>query len=175
MKRTLITVTTVGICSGLGLTGSALAAPIDPTVLTSASGHGTQNDNARQFSFNAKRDADGTVTGQAQLVNKNFGGEPDSPAPFRAHIEISCMNTFGNTVVLGGLVRKTNDPNLEDAAYFTVQDNGEPGETDQISGVYFFDGDPATTGEPGLCLLTDEDALTLNPIEHGNIQVRPLG
>ena len=145
--------------------------------IESATGHGTLDDGARQFSFNAKRHADGTVSGQAQLVNTLFAGTEDSPAPYRLHLDITCMKRYGNIVVLGGTTKSTNDPNLVDAAFFSVQDNGEPGSTgepvDEISRVYFWDTDPQTTGDPQACEMTLADDFPREPIESGNIQVRP--
>ena len=136
--------------------------------LESANGHGTLDDGARQFSFNAKRDADGTVSGQAQLINTAGDGKP-----YRLHIDISCMHTVGNTAVLGGTTKSTSDPELVDAVFFTVQDNGEPGQgVDKISRAYFWDDDPNTTGDPMACTLTGPGDLPLETIEAGNIQAK---
>ena len=144
------------------------------TTLESASGHGTLDNGDRQFSFNAKRASDGTVTGQAELVNKGFTGA-NGTSPYRLHIDITCMHTVGNIAVFGGTTKSTNDPNLVDAVYFTVQDNGEPGkDVDKISRAYFFDDDPTTTGDPQACLLTGPQDLPLETIEAGNVQVRPV-
>jgi hypothetical protein len=160
----------------------AVAAPSTAQVQQeSANGHGTlnaTNDDGRsvkrQFSFTAKRQPDGTVKGQAQLVNPAFTGTPDSNAPFQLHMEISCMKVVGNIAVMGGMATRTNDPNLLDAAYFTVQDNGEPGKgRDKISRVFFFDGIPGSGGDPQACLLTGPNDFPLETIEAGNIQVRP--
>ena len=144
----------------------------------SASGHGTiivQDENGRdvrrQFSFNARRDRNGNVTGKAVLHNPAFSGANGNH--YQAHFDISCMRIYGNIAVLGGFVRRTNDPNLIDAAYFSVQDNGEPGKNnDRISGVYFFDDDPDTTGSPALCEFIGPNDLPTTPIDGGNIQVR---
>jgi hypothetical protein len=75
--------------------------------------------------------------------------------------------------IFGGSTRRTNDPNLVDAVYFSVQDNGEPGAgKDMISRAFFFDDDPNTTGSPALCLGSTLTDLPLETIESGNIQVR---
>jgi hypothetical protein len=142
----------------------------------SAGGHGTlivQDGSGRnvrrQFSFNARRNADGTVTGHAVLHNPEFTG--DNGRRYQAQFDISCMVVVGNTAILGGFARRTNDPNLMDAAFFRVQDNGEPGKNrDMISKVHFFDGNPGTTGDPSLCAYNDP--FPMFPIESGNIQVR---
>jgi hypothetical protein len=143
-----------------------------------ANGHGTllsQNEMGkyvrRQFSFSATRQADGTVRGQAQLHNPAFRGENN--APYQLHVDITCMKVVGNIAVMGGTTRRTNDPNLVDAVYFTAQDNGEPGRgNDRLSRAFFFDDDPDTTGDPQACLLTGPTDFPLEPIEAGNIQVR---
>ncbi len=143
-----------------------------------ASGHGTLlRENAdgdtvrRQFSFSARQLADGTVTGQAVLHNPAFEGA-DGRA-YQLKVDISCMHVVGNIAVFGGTTSRTNDPNLVDAVFFTVQDNGEPGGgSDRISGAFFWDDDPTTTGDPQACLLTGPNDFPLETIESGNIQVR---
>lgn len=142
--------------------------------LESASGHGAlSNANAgkRQFSFSAQRRADGTVRGQATLHNPAFDGA--NGQNYQLKLDISCMKVVGNIAIFGGTTRRTNDPNLVDAAYFSVQDNGEPGRNDKISRVFFFDDDPNTTGDPQLCQLVGPTDFPLETIENGNIQVRP--
>ena len=62
------------------------------------------------------------------------------------------MTSFGNTVYFGGTTKSTNDPDLVDALFFAVQDNGEPGKgVDKISRVFFWDDDPTTSGDPQAC------------------------
>jgi len=125
----------------------------------------------RQFSFNAKLNADGTASGQATLVNSNFTGT-NTNAPYQLKIDITCMKVVGNKAVFGGTTRRTNDPNLVDAVFFSVVDNGEPGKNDLLSRAYFWDDDPTTTGDPQACLLTNPDDLLPEPIQTGNIQVK---
>lgn len=157
----------------LGLSGLGSAAAPQNT----ASGHGTllradENGDTvrRQFSFSARRLADGSVTGQAVLVNPAFTVDNQ---PYRLHVDITCMHVVGNIAVFGGTTERTNDPGLVDAVFFSVQDNGEPGAgRDRISAVFFWDDDPATVGDPQACLLTTPLAFPLEPIEGGNIQVR---
>jgi hypothetical protein len=156
----------IALC--LGGTAAAHAAKT-----ASASGAGALDSGQRHFSFSAKQNADGTVTGQAELTNKSFTGA-NGTSPYKLHIDISCMKSLGNTVYFGGTTKSTNDPSLVDAVYFGVQDNGEPGKgIDQISRAYFFDDNPATTGDPQLCLLLPDAGFPpLEPIEGGNIQVK---
>jgi hypothetical protein len=155
--------------AALGLCGTTAAYAAQTA---SASGAGALDNGQRHFSFSAKQRPDGTVTGQAQLTNKSFTGENDT-SPYKLHLDISCMNRIGNTVFFGGTTKSTNDPNLVDAAYFAVQDNGEPGKgVDKISRVFFFDDDPTTTGDPQACQFIVPGDFPLETIETGNIQVK---
>jgi hypothetical protein len=166
--------TRVVIAAGCAVGLFAGAPGAGATPLQSGSGHGTLDNGARQFSFNANLKGDGTVTGQAELVNMAYTGA-NGTSPYRLHIDISCMHVVGNIAVFGGSTKSTNDPGLVDAVFFSVQDNGEPGkDNDKISRAYFWDDDPTTTGDPQACLLTGPNDFPLETIEAGNIQVRPL-
>ena len=148
--------------------------------LESANGHGTvfrTNEDGdavrRQFSFSARRNSDGTVTGHAVLHNPAFDGANGNN--YQAKLEISCMRVVGNTAYFGGTIKRTNDPNLVDTAFFSVQDNGEPGaDRDKISGLAFADEIPGNDpGDPQYCQFLDTDPnIVLETIESGNIQVR---
>jgi len=143
-----------------------------------ANGHGTLlvtnqdgNDVRRQFSFNARRGADGLVTGNAILHNPAF--TVDNGQNYVLHVDITCMNVQGGTVFFGGTTQRTNDPNLVDAVYFSVKDNGEPGAgSDEISLATFFDDDPTTQGDPNLCMNNVVGDFATTTIDAGNIQVR---
>jgi hypothetical protein len=157
---------------GLGGTTAAYAATTG-----SASGAGALEGAKRQFSFSAKLKADGTVKGQAELTSRSAKGK----APYKLHITISCMKKFddGKTVVFGGTTKRTNDPNLVDAVFFAVQDNGKRGKgRDKISRVAFWDDDPTTTGDPQACMnnvvadLEPGKPLALETIKSGNIRVK---
>ena len=156
----------------LGAATVAFAASAQAAAPASASGQGTLDGGARHFSFNARELADGTVTGHATLTNKNFTGA-NGTSPYKLQIDITCMNRIGNDVYFGGTTKRTNDPNLVDAVFFAVRDNGEPGKgVDQISRAFFWDDDPNTTGDPQACELTGPNDFPLETIEAGNIQVR---
>ena len=148
-----------------------------PAARESASGHGTLLVTGttglvrRQFSFNAERRADGTVTGHATLINPAFTGA-NGHSPYQLDVDISCMHVVGNIAIMGGTTKRTNDPSLVDAVFFTVQDNGEPGTNDRISRAFFWDDDPATQGPPSACMNTGPNDFPLEPIESGNVQVR---
>ena len=161
-----------------GLLAGTPAASAPANNKEAANGHGTlivpgpNGDVRRQFSLSAQRRSDGTVKGNAILTNPAFTGF-NGRSPYKLQVDIQCMQVFGNIAVFGGTTRRTNDPNLVDAVYFSVQDNGEPGAgSDRISRAFFFDDDPTTQGDPQLCLLNGPNDFPLEPIEAGNIQVR---
>ncbi|HUQ13462.1 MAG TPA: hypothetical protein VM055_04220 [Novosphingobium sp.] len=158
----------------LFLSAAALlvAAPALAAASGSASGQGTL-EKGRTFSVSAKIEADGTASGRATLINRAFSGD-SGKGPYQLQVDISCGKLLDDhTAIFGGTTRRTNDSNLVDAVYFSVQDNGEPGKgKDMISRAYFFDDDPSTTGDPALCLGSTLTDLPLETIESGNIQVR---
>ncbi len=151
--------------AALALAGPAAGAD---TVAT-ASGQGQITD-GRTFAFTAEIFADGTADGMAVLINRNFTGD-SGKGPYKAKFEIKCAKRVGNTITFGGTTNRTNDSNLVDAAFFSVQDNGEPGKgVDKVSSVYFWDDNPTTTGDPMACL--NSDVFPLETIQAGNIQVK---
>lgn len=166
-----------GVVSALAVIGTTVTVQTSAQDRESAGGSGSirmMDENGRQvrrqFSFQARRGADGTVTGHANLRNGAFVG--DNGKKFAAQFDISCLKVQGNRAIVSGFVRRINDANLRDAAVFIVEDNGEPGRDDRITSVFFFDGDPNTTGSPQLCENTEFNAFPLMPIDSGNIQVR---
>ena len=108
----------------LGLLAAPAFAQITATGM--ASGQGTL-DQGRKFALSARINADGTASGQATLINKNFTG--DKPGqPYQLHVTVTCGKKLDDhSAIFGGMTQKTNDSNLVDAVYFSVQDNGEPG------------------------------------------------
>src|SRR5215210_4262140 len=124
MRATARALSVLG-AAALGLCG-VTAAQAAQTVSASGAGTLMVEVGKRHFSFSAKQSPDGTVTGQAELTNSSFTGA-NGTSPYKLHLDISCMKRFGNIVYFGGTTKRTNDPNLVDAAYFAVQDNGEPG------------------------------------------------
>ena len=146
----------------------------------SANGSGTLEDGTapnghsfrRHFAFSARTSGDGTVSGNAVLVNPAFNGE-NGNQPYMLQIDISCMKVIGNIAFFGGLTRRTNDPSLVDAVYFSIEDNGNPGAgNDRISRAFFFDDDPNTTGDPALCQGNQVGDFPMEEIVAGNIQLR---
>lgn len=172
LRSRFLWVAAVFIVAGVSISIAVAAAGIG------ASGHGTllvTNQDGkqvrRQFSFSARQGADGRVNGNAILHNPAF--TTDNGQNYMLHIDISCMNVQGSTVFFGGTTQRTNDPNLVDAVYFSVQDNGEPGaNSDMISQATFFDDNPSTTGDPALCMNNRPGDFPMMTIDAGNIQVR---
>jgi hypothetical protein len=140
---------------------------------TSASGHGTillQDTEGRtvrrQFSFSARVNSDGTVSGSGILHNPSFDPKYD------AQFDITCLQVVGNRASFGASIRKTSDPVFNDefdAAFFTVFDNGEPGADNDTISEIFFDN----VVEPSACQFIGADDFPQIPIESGNVQVRP--
>jgi len=139
----------------------------------SANGHGTvllQDTEGRtvrrQFSFSARINSDGSVSGSGILHNPSFDPKYD------AQFDITCLQIVGNRASFGAAIRKTSDPVFNDefdAAFFTVFDNGEPGaDNDTISEVFF-----DNVVEPSACQFIGADDFPQIPIESGNVQVRP--
>jgi len=162
------------------LTGAAIAATTRaaPPAMAqakgdSASGHGTllvagtTGLVRRQFSFNAERKADGTVTGHATLINPAFTGA-NGHSPYQLDVDISCLKIVGNIAIMGGTTKRTNDPSLVDAVFFSVQDNGRD---DLLSRAFFWDDDPNTTGDPATCQLVNQGDFPMEDVIRGNINV----
>ena len=152
----------------------ALAAPAIAAAGGMVSGQGAlSTDPRRNFSVSAKINADGTASGRATLVNKAFTGE-NGKAPYLLQVDISCGKMLDDhTAILGGSTRRTNDPSLVDAVFFSVQDNGEPGAgKDKVSRAYFWDNDPGTQGPPSACLNSTLNDVPLETIVSGNLNVK---
>lgn len=152
----------------------ALAAPAIAATSGMVSGQGAlSTDPRRTFSVSAKINADGTASGRATLVNKAFTGA-NGKAPYLLQVDISCGKMLDDhTAILGGSTRRTNDPSLVDAVFFSVQDNGSPGAgKDKVSRAYFWDNDPNTQGPPSACLNSTLADVPLETIVSGNLNVK---
>lgn len=153
---------------------AALAAPALAASAGHVSGQGAlSTDPRRNFSVSAQINTDGTASGRATLVNKAFTGQ-NGKAPYLLQVDISCGKMLDDhTAILGGSTRRTNDPSLVDAVFFSVQDNGEPGAgKDKISRAYFWDDDPSTQGPPSACVNSTLNDVPLETIVSGNINVK---
>lgn len=152
----------------VGFSASFVSSAAPPSA--QASGQGALDEN-RHFSLSARGNADGTASGNAVLHNPAF--TVNNNQRYALQIDIRCMKVIGNVAFFGGLTRRTNDPSLVDAVFFSVQDNGEPGKnSDKISRVFFWDDDPNTTGDPMACQFNQIGDFPLETINSGNIQLK---
>ncbi len=172
MKKFILSgILTVLVMSGLLVTIKSLAlGPKD-----SANGEGTlvNADGSRsQFTFNVKRNPNGKVTGQATLRNPSF--KTGNGQNEQIKIDVSCLKIVGKVAILGGVTKRKNNQTNAEAAYFAVEDNGNPGTgVDKIFRGFFYDDDPATKGDPEVCQSLEPDELpALETIVAGNIQVK---
>ena len=127
------------------------------------SGQGTIEE-GRHFNLSATVAPNGTVHGHATLIIKGEQGQP----PYIAQIAISCLNQVDGEVYLGGSVVQTNEPDpvYSDAVFFAVSSGG-----DKLSRAFFWDFDPAITGDPGACAGNQAGDFPLEDVIRGNIHV----
>ena len=146
------------------LTSDAVAAAASASG-PSASGHAnlTVGGGLQTFSFNAREDRNGVVSGTFQLKSRG--------QHVKVHGTIECLSVVGNTAYLNGTVTRLDDQNpipfdyaVGDHVYFAVVDNGEGrGAVDEWTDLY-----PAF--DYPFCI---DEGLPMEPNEGGNIQVRP--
>ena len=76
----------------------------------------------RTLAFNARKYADGSVTGRFEY-HQVVEGEA-----FKFNVDVTCLNVYdGNRAKIGGVIEVSNDPTLPAGtfAWFQVIDNGE--------------------------------------------------
>jgi len=151
---------TAAVVAGLfALPGVAANGPVNSTT---GAGQLDLAGGFRNFSYTAKTAADGTVSGEAQLVNRASG--------LRWHIAVNCLVVSGNHAWVGGVVDSANDPTaVGTVGVWYAEDNGE-GSTappDRMSLFTFF-SPVLTCTDPFAQAYTLANAL---PIDGGNIQV----
>src|SRR5687768_3905919 len=119
----------------------------------SAEGQGmlvNEDSSQSEFTFNARRNPNGKVTGSATLRNpsyKNGNGQTE-----KIQIDITCLKVVGNVAILGGTAKRKSSQAKAEAVYFAVEDNGDAGaESDAIFRGFYFDDDPATEGDVQRC------------------------
>lgn len=126
----------------------------------------------RTFSVNVFVNSDGSATGQAQLVRRDFPTDrPDKKTPIIEKVNVTCANRVDtNTIVFGGEIERSNNTSLPTTRYFVVRDNGNPGAgRDEIS---FLVPTTLGAGDPLFCLNLPATAFQIVPIEKGNINIR---
>jgi len=153
----------------LAAAASAPAASAEPNgVVASATGSSetTVGGQQRTLAFAAVKLSDGTVRGQAQIINR--------VSNFRSHVEIDCLRIVGDVALISGVITRADerdDPGVVGwTRGFAVQDNGEGADVpDQVTFTSF-------VFPPGTVTCLDfqpaDAAPFFVPIEAGNIQIR---
>jgi hypothetical protein len=116
------------------------------------------------LAFNARKYADGTVSGRFEYHQIVEG------TSFDFNVDVTCLNVYdGNRAKLGGVVRQSSDPTVPVGtfAWFQVFDNGEGTAPDRSSLVGFGDeaANEAFCNSPNLPRFGPWDV-------QGNVQVR---
>jgi hypothetical protein len=158
----------------LTLVVGALALPLTAPATTPAvalatgSGHfqytsDTGVTDLRTFSFEARKFADGTVTGNAQVKNR--------ATDQTLNIHVDCLNVLGKVAVVSGIAWSATGPGNTDGdrAIFAVEDNGQGANAapDRVTYAY--------TGTGLVCSdfhsAADVDPSLFYDVEGGNIQL----
>ena len=145
--------------------GAALLPLATASAAPSASGHGnlTVGGELRTFSFTAVTKSNGSVTGEVELKSRASG--------VIIHVEINCLTVVGNKAYMSGVVRHANNSMfVGHTSVFRVIDNGagDKAPRDELSLLTTF-----VTGPPEDCNGPFVQSLATQPIEAGDIQVKP--
>jgi hypothetical protein len=170
-RRALLIVATVTLT---GLVASVATGAGNPF----AGGHGNlvSGGELRTFSFTAVRHADGTVSGQVQVKNRQLD--------VYVHVDVDCLKfEAGNRAIAGGTITTSSNPGLivpGRISVFGVEDNGEgdAAPADRITTIpdyappkscseFTFVGDTLRELANPLVVVR-----SVSPISDGNIQVR---
>ena len=168
MKKLILSgILSVLVISGLVVTAESLSFGAKD----SADGQGTlvNEDGSRsEFSFNAKRNPNGKVTGSATIRNPSY--KQGNGHSEKIKIDITCLRIEGNIAFFGGTAKRKNSQTKAEAFYFAVQDNGNA--AGAVFRGFYYDDDPATVGDPMRCETLEGNVLVLEPITAGNIKVK---
>jgi hypothetical protein len=140
--------------------GGAIAAGSGPSA--TGSGHFSESDALRTFSFTAITHADGSVSGNAQVDNRGIPGTTTGTS----HIVVDCLQVVGNTAYMSGTITDSSVDSLVGlSGVWSVQDNGEGAKSspDLISLVSFF------SPTANLCQLVHP--VPTIQIDGGNVQI----
>ena len=148
------------IAMGAVLSGSNTALAVITSQATGKGAIDFEDGASASLQFKAGEDALGNVYGEVQFWFKEPGGEEN----FGVHGTVTCYMLLNDTtVVFGGIVDHSTDPELEGTAFTAVVVDGEPvGEPD----AFFIGG----SDEP--CSFFEPDLAT--PIDRGNIVVHVI-
>jgi hypothetical protein len=169
MKRK-ITVLALGLAAipaAIGVAASAAAENVTQSATGSGQYEFTSDSGVtawRTFAFEARKYADGSASGQAQIDNRALDQ--------RLHIQVDCLNIIGNTAVMSGTLTEASGAGISvgDSAIFAAQDNGEGAvaPADRVtksfenSGLVCTDITPANIGFY---------TYLLNDVQAGNVQI----
>jgi hypothetical protein len=130
----------------------------------SGSGHITREDGSkRHFTISANRRADGTTTGQYNLVSGS--------GAVRLHGDVTCLTVIGHRAFVGGTIDRFNldfgTPLFGVAIELVDNGEGAVAGPDEISNVFFFVNGP----EEIQAYCDDHPVGPVMPIDDGNISV----
>lgn len=167
IKRVILS----GILMVIVISGALVANSQSNNNRESAEGEGklvNADGSKSRFSFTAKRNPNGKITGQATLRNPSYKAGNGEDEVLK--IDVTCLKVVGKMAIFGGTTkRKNNQTNIE-AAYFAVEDGAA--QEDKIFRGFFFDDDPNTKGDPELCQTIEPEILVFEPIAEGEIKVK---
>ena len=134
-------------------------------------------DTRRVFSFTAREHADGTFSGEFNLVIMEPTPSRGSENPAITHwleADVLCLTVVGNEAWIGGLITNSSIPsNIDKETRFRVQDNGQ-GKNDPPDRMTVTTGTPQPVGSGHAQAWCDNtpQARFLFEVVQGNIQVR---
>jgi hypothetical protein len=156
-------------CEGPAPTEPAMAsADLSSVMLTAAtgSGHYFSGGEQRTFSFSAVEHADGSASGQFEIVIHAIDRYIQA--------SVTCVTVRNDTAWVAGVVTKTNHPAVIPGrvSYFWAVDGGEgAGTEDKVSTARIND---AVGEDARFCSITPDEAfsgLPGNVVQRGNVQV----
>lgn len=153
------------VLGAVGVAWFATSVGADDGVVQSATGSGQfllDDGSLRTFAFTAVEHSDGSVTGEAEVKNRDLGT--------RRHLAIDCLSIRNGTLAIAsGVVTEADDPSLiGHPAIFAAQDNGQgaAANADQVSQAVYTDQPFNCDTAPTRLALS-----VLVPIDDGNVQV----
>jgi len=164
MKRLVFTtvIAATGLLGALVATAPGASNPVVSSA--TGSGHRISSGEFHSFSFSARRYADGTANGEAQVYPRGLDAF--------AHIEIDCLELRPENIAhMSGVITKSSDPAVfipGEHVHFAVQDNGEGAGAppDKVTGIP--EDEPVTcTGQ-----LPGPPKTSFSNVLRGNVQVR---
>lgn len=146
--------------------GSTAASASGASHLTLHDVFGLQTLELKSFTFNAKLETDGSVSGHYEYRDVEDG------VPFDAAGPVTCLVVHGNHAWVGGTIAASNDPTyVGQDSWFQVIDNGEGAKAPPDITTLLGTSDVPGTAQ-AYCDAAPNPRFPWN-VQHGNIQVRP--